>query len=200
METEASTGSPPSNRPRPILLVLLAIVAGAFLWMQLGGSTDQTPSSSNTPRTQQASGAQTSVDPSELDVRLEALEGERPAPGEVERDPFRFKPKAPPPMPKAPPDSFKPSETVSPQKPTVPAPPPITVKYLGTFQLPNGTTLATFTDCTTGRKTQPVKEGEVILGQYRLVKIGLESAVVEHLDGRGRTTLAKTGQECVWKQ
>ena len=33
-------------------------------------------------------------------------------------------------------------------------------------------------------------------GRYRLVKIGLESVVIEHLDGRGRTTVAKGGQEC----
>jgi hypothetical protein len=201
METEASPASAPSNRPRPILLVLLALVGGAFLWMQLGGSTGQTPSTSNTPRTQQPTGTQASVDPSQLDVRLEALEEERPVPGEAERNPFRFKPKSAPPMSGQPPPSFKPPDVESlPAKPSVPQVPPITVKFLGIAEFPDGSTRAVFTECTTGRRTVQLKEGEVILGQYRLVKIGLQSVVVEHLDGRGRTTLAKTGQECVWKQ
>ena len=46
-------------------------------------------------------------------------------------------------------------------------------------------------------ESREAPEGQTILGQYRLVKIGLESVVVEHIDGRGRTTLPKGGQECV---
>jgi hypothetical protein len=202
METDASTSQPPSKRPRPILLVLLGALVAVFLWMQLGGSTVQTPSPSNSPRASQPSSAQASVEPAALDVHLESLEGERPIPGEAERNPFRFKPKPEPPAPKSPPTAFKPPDDVEsgPAKPIgPPAPPPITIKFLGTLELPDGTTRAMFTECTVGRKTQHVKEGEAILGQYRLVKIGLQSVVVEHLDGRGRTTLAKTGQECVWK-
>ena len=57
--------------------------------------------------------------------------------------------------------------------------------------------VAVFTDCTVGHKNTLAREGQAILGQYRLVKIGLTSVVVEYLDGRGRTTLAKSGQDCV---
>jgi hypothetical protein len=38
------------------------------------------------------------------------------------------------------------------------------------------------------------KEGESILGQYRIVKIGVESVVMEYLDGRGRQTIPMRGQ------
>jgi hypothetical protein len=43
------------------------------------------------------------------------------------------------------------------------------------------------------------KEGDVIAGQYRLVHIGNESVVMEYVDGRGRTTIRQSGQECVGK-
>jgi hypothetical protein len=150
--------------------------------------------------TQDPSGDASKIDPAALDVKLEALAGERPGPGDTERNPFRFKPKAAPPPPpqsvsKPPASSSEPLAPVGPPPP--PAPPPITVKFIGTMELSSGVTLAIFTDCTIGRKTRPYREGETILGQYRLVKIGLQSVVVEHLDGRGRTTLPKTGQECV---
>jgi hypothetical protein len=56
--------------------------------------------------------------------------------------------------------------------------------------------IAALTDC---RHTVQGVEGEVIEGQYRIVKIGVESLVIEYLDGKGRTTLRMTGAECVSK-
>ena len=41
------------------------------------------------------------------------------------------------------------------------------------------------------------REGDIIDGRYRLVRIGVESVVMEYLDGRGRTTIRLSGQECV---
>jgi hypothetical protein len=200
METESS--ATPSKRPRPILLVLLGVLVAAVLFMQLGGgSTGPGAPASNPPRAQQQTAAgERAVDPSKLDVHLEALSEQRPEPGESERNPFRFQPKAPPPAPAPPPTAIKPPVEVPTGPPPPPPPPPITVKFLGTLDMPDGTTRAMLTDCTAGHQTTQVKEGETIFGQYRLVKIGLESVVVEHIDGRGRTTLAKNGQECVWKQ
>jgi hypothetical protein len=44
------------------------------------------------------------------------------------------------------------------------------------------------------------REGEIIAGQYRLVRIGKESVVLEYADGRGTpTTIRQSGQECVGK-
>ena len=56
--------------------------------------------------------------------------------------------------------------------------------------------VAAFSDC---RTTMRGREGEIIAGQYRLVKIGVESVVLEYVDGRGRTTIRMSGQECVGK-
>ena len=38
------------------------------------------------------------------------------------------------------------------------------------------------------------REGEVIEGRYRIVKIGVESIELTYLDGRGRQTIRQTGQ------
>ena len=56
--------------------------------------------------------------------------------------------------------------------------------------------VAAFSDC---RMTMHGREGEIIAGQYRLVRIGVESVVMEYIDGRGRTTIRQSGQECVGK-
>jgi hypothetical protein len=205
METEGEVPRPASSRPRPILLVLLAIVLAGLLWTRFGGSAAPGPA---VPPPAQARanappGTGGPIDPARLDVQLESLESERPAPGQLERNPFRFRPEAEPPSRPSDRASDEPvPEDALPPAPTgPPPPPPITVKFLGTMELPNGMTHGLFTDCTgNSRRTIQAPEGSVILGQYRLVKIGLESAVIEHLDGRGRTTLAKNGQECVWKQ
>jgi hypothetical protein len=46
-----------------------------------------------------------------------------------------------------------------------------------------------------GRGLQPRgREGDIILGQYRIVHIGVESVVLEYLDGRGRQTIPLRGQ------
>jgi hypothetical protein len=202
MATDApATPSSTPNRPRPLLLVLLGLTLLVALWMNFGGSGDSgaRPPVAARPSQRGDGAAGQKLDPAELDVRLEALAGERPAPGGTERDPFRFKPKPAPPPPPLP--TVKPAPgpqgAGGPVVPPTPAPPPITVKFIGTLELPDGAMVAIFTDCTVGRRSTPVREGGTILGQYRLVKIGLQSVVVEHLDGRGRTTLPKTGQECV---
>ena len=38
------------------------------------------------------------------------------------------------------------------------------------------------------------KEGDIIEGRYRIVRIGDESIEMEYLDGRGRQTIRLTGQ------
>ena len=38
------------------------------------------------------------------------------------------------------------------------------------------------------------KEGDIIDGRYRILKIGTESIEMAYLDGRGRQTIRLTGQ------
>jgi hypothetical protein len=69
------------------------------------------------------------------------------------------------------------------------------MKYIGYMDTRSGK-IANFSDC---RATYRGREGEIVGGQYRLVRIGVESVVMEYPDGRGRTTLRMSGQECVGK-
>ncbi|MCA1649676.1 MAG: hypothetical protein LC753_05135, partial [Acidobacteria bacterium] len=152
-----------------------------------------TDSASNSGRLPQTV-ARESLDPGALDVRLEALKAERPGPDDEARNPFRFQPKPPPPAPPtvAPPKALTPAPVDVPP-PGPPPPPPITLKFIGIIEAPGVGKLAALSDC---RYTFRGREGEVIEGRYRLVKIGIESVTMEYLDGRGRTTIRLSGQGC----
>lgn len=193
MESDRPASSS-SAWPRPWLLVLLGIVVVAALVMKLGGSaTPGAPASNPARRVQQRGPAK--LDPAQLDVKLETLRSERPGPGDSDRNPFGFKPKPAPPPPPPPPVAPKgPDPLNGPEKNDAPRVTPITVKFIGTITGQDGREFAAFTDC---RLTYQVYEGKEFAGQYRLVKIGVESVVVERIDGTGRTTLATSGQECV---
>ena len=201
MATELPGAAGGSSRARPLLLVLLALVAGAYLLLQLGGSAGLGQPTSNLPVAQQTApgGA---LDPAALDVNLEALEGERPPLEETERNPFRFEqrrePASPPQAGPGTPEPV-PMPGVPAGPPQPPPPPPITVRFIGQLDREDGSRVAVFVDCTVGRRTSHAQEGGIVDGRYRLITIGLQSVVIEHLDGRGRTTLPQTGQECAGK-
>lgn len=193
-----ATDAPRSGGPRPWLLVLLGLLVVAYVAMQMFPGGGGAPSVS-TPAPQRpavpAAGEQAVIDPAELEVRLEALSARDAEAADVERNPFRFQPKPappPPPMPSAPPSG---SFTAPPPPPAPSGPPPIgnTIKFIGIVETANGR-IGAFTDC---RASFPGREGEIIEGRYRVVQIGVESAVLEYVDGTGRTTLPLNGQACV---
>ena len=125
-------------------------------------------------------------------VRLEALKSNREEPGEAARNPFRFKPRvvAPPPRPVNPnPAPVAPPGPVTPPGP--PPPPPIPLKFIGLVEKADGFKVAVLTD---GKNTMFGREGDIIDGRYKIVKIGVESIELTHADGRGRQTVRLTGQ------
>lgn len=107
---------------------------------------------------------------------------------ESERDPFRFRPKAPPP---APPVQPRPQVFVPPVPTGPPPPPPIPLKYFG-FVSVNGQKTASFSDARGNTFTG--KEGDVLEGRYRLLRIGQDSVDLAYLDGRGQQSIRMTGQ------
>ena len=123
-----------------------------------------------------------------VDLNLDRL---RAAGGELkptERDPFRFRPKPPPPAPRvqAPPVVFQPPV------PTGPPPPPrIPLKYFGFITI-GGERTASFSD--ERGNTFTGKEGDILEGRYRLLRIGPNSVDLAYLDGRGRQSISMTGQ------
>jgi hypothetical protein len=126
------------------------------------------------------------------DVHLEALNGERPIPVQANRNLFRFKPAPAPPPP--PPRVVQPVEArpVPSPPPGVPPPPPIPLKFIGIVQASQGTTrIAALVDAT-GHPYHGA-EGEVVAGQYRVLKISPESIEMAYLDGRGRQVIRLSG-------
>jgi hypothetical protein len=172
-------------------LLLLVAVSLVLVVVVLARRSDtpagRAPASSNSRRARAADANTTAP----ADVKLELL---KTAPGELEpstRNPFQFKPKAPPPAPRR-------TATVAPiviAPPSVPQgpppPPPIALKYIGVLDTAQGR-VAVFRD--TGGDIVNGKEGDIIDGRYRLLKIGVESADLAYVDGRGRQTIRLSGQ------
>jgi U5 snRNP spliceosome subunit len=129
------------------------------------------------------------------DIDLDSLRTGRPGPVGSRRNPFGFKPKPAPPPP--PPSTGSRGPTPPPMPvptgPVQPPPPPrITLKFIGTMESGRAGKYAILTD---GRGL-PIygKEGQVIEGRYRILRIGVESVDLAYLDGRGRQTIRQTGQ------
>src|SRR5689334_9714845 len=187
-----------TERRQQVLLGLLAVVLVALAIYQWWPATSAAPPASSnrqavatrgTGRADQAASAQGTPD-----VHLEALEAERPKPTGTDRNLFRYKPKAAPPPVTAPraADPVVAPAPVVPTGPPPPAPPPpIPLKFIGIMG-PDNSKIAVLSDS----KGPPIsaKEGELVLGQYRVLKIGVESVEVAYADGRGRVTLRLSGQ------
>jgi hypothetical protein len=137
-----------------------------------------------------------------VDVHLKELTRPRGQPANQGRNPFRFRPQAPPRQPDPPPRPVASpgpvglgNESAGPVIPPAPVgpppPPPITLKCIGILEKVDGTKIAVLSD---GRGTYHGVEGQEIAGRYKIVRIGVESIEVSYIDGRGRTTIRLTGQ------
>jgi len=170
-----------------VVLVLALVSVVYYYWDDMFPPAEGTVAASNPAATAAAVGPLSL--PSAL--KLAALEpvGEKPNAG---RNPFRFGVPPPPPTPPRPP--APPPQPMTPPPPTVPQgpppPPAIPLKFVGAVQLPTGKRIASLSD---GKGVLMGAEGDVIDGRYRIVKIGVESIVMEYLDGRGRQTIPLRG-------
>jgi len=179
------------------ILAALVVVLAAVIYYEVQTSLAPASSSNGTApaaRSNQRGRAAEPSGPSVPDVHLKALDSERPKPSEGERNVFRFKPTAPPPPPpsavKAPPVTAPPAPTGPPPPPPLP---PIPLKFLGLAEVrEESKKVAILSD---GRGGVPLFgiEGQVILGQYRILRIGAESIELAYLDGRGRQTIRLSG-------
>jgi hypothetical protein len=191
------TTAPTPNRPRPWLVIALGVVLVAFLASKFWPSPEPAAGPARQQAQAGARGADNgTIDPEDLKVRLEALKDTRPDPGEVDRNPFRFEPKAPPPdpNPKPPPGPVEPEGPVVPPGP--PPPPPIPLKFIGIVEGRGVGKVAAFSDC---KRTFYGREGDIVDGRYRLLKIGVESVTMNYADGRGLQTIRMSGQDCIGK-
>ena len=185
-------------------LVLAAVtVAAAVVLVAIwpAGTADTTGSSPNGRPPQGTGVPPQTVDPAVPPaLGLERMDAERPVPAN-RRDLFRFGAETPEPV--AGPDSTAapapgrgrrgaPPAPVQaePSEPVPQPPPPIPLRFIGLVRTQDGAQVASFSD---GRATYYGKEGQVIEGRWRVVKIGAESVVIERVDGTGRQTLRLPG-------
>jgi hypothetical protein len=125
-------------------------------------------------------------------VKLDALTSARQQPSGTERNPFRYQPKPAPPPPK--PAMPVPTVTEAPRPPVPtgpPPPPPIPLKFIGILERANGEKWAVLSD---GKATMHGRDGDIVDGRYRIVKIGAESIELTYADGKGRQVVRLTGQ------
>jgi len=193
-----------SRRTRSLLLGLLAVALGGLIVSILWPAAGSGPAPSNQPREQrkQASAKAPAESAGPLDVQLDALKQSPPVPDDASRNPFRYYVKPPPP-PAPPPHVPGPGEKgyLPPPPPppgpgqpgyVPPPPPPIPLKFIGTVEM-KGRKVAIFTGSEKVGMPVYAGEGDLVLGQYRVVKIGVESVTLEYLDGRGRQTIPMRG-------
>jgi hypothetical protein len=185
-----------TERSRQLALGAVVIVLAIVLYrIWPTTSAAEVPSSNGGGGTTAARQQQKPAAPVAPGVNLEALNGQRPKPEAAERNLFRFRPKAPPPPPPAPTRVAPPVMPVTPV-PTGPSPPPqvppIALKFIGIMEAPTQKVkIAVLSD---GRNAPFTgKEGDIIEGRYRILKIGVESIELAYVDGRGRQTIRLTG-------
>ena len=184
------------------LLVVLAIVLYRAVTSQpssalgtlgsLGSTSGGSASSSNGRARAAQSGRITEPQATAPDVHLRALDDERPKPISGDRNLFRFRPKPPPPPPPAPPPIVRTTPPAPIVPPGPPPLPPIPLKFIGIIEVRTQTKRIASLVGADGHSFSG-KEGEVVAGQYRILKIGVESIEMAYLDGRGRQTIRLSG-------
>ena len=179
----------PKRRKQLLLLVLLVALGALVSVLYSGPDATSAPPVATSNRTGGPRTSAPSAAAETPDVHLEALSADRTKPGAIDRNLFRFKPKPapPPPVAVAPPAPAAPSGPPGP-----PPPPPIPYKFIGLVEVPGEKKrIAVLSD---GRNTPLYgREGDIIEGRYRIVRIGAESIELEYVDGLGRQTIRLSG-------
>jgi len=185
---------PKRRREIGLLVVVLLLGAGVYLgvegwpWAAPGTSVGSAPASNGPSRATRSERPGPAIEAPQ--VHLDALDAERPKPDAAGRDLFKFKPRpAPRPTVAQPVRPVEPAPAVASGPPP---PPPITLKFIGIIDA--GQSKKVVAVLSDGRGA-PVygSEGETVLGQYRILRIGTESIELSYLDGRGRQTIRFTG-------
>jgi hypothetical protein len=183
--------TPPSRRQ--LLLLLALVVVGATLVVLRWPSRAVDDGGAGL----RGGAATQATRPGDLvgDVKLESLEPHDGAWSTPNRDVFRFENKraaSTEPVARRPPPP-EPVDTGPPAPALPPPPPPIPLRYIGYLDQPGSVPrVAVLSD---GRgNVFNGKEGDIIEGRYRVLRIGTDSADLVYVDGRGRQTIRLSGQ------
>jgi hypothetical protein len=183
-----------TRRPRRQLLLLVALViigTALVVWRMPStsvgdaGTAVRAGGSGEAPRAGSAVG----------DIRLESLEHREDEDSTPSRDVFRFgaRREASAAVASSRPVDPAPVDTVPPAPTGPPPPPPIPLRYIGYLgQAGEVPRVAVLSD---GRgNVFNGKEGDIIEGRYRVLRVGTDSADLIYVDGRGRQTIRLSGQ------
>jgi len=181
-----------ADRRRLLLSSGVLAVLVAVLWA-MWPSTPAPSAAVPAPVARQAGPGSSGVPSPVAPVRLDSLTAGRHEPSDAERNPFRYQARvvAPPPRPV---NTEPVAVTEAPRPVTPPGPPPappIALKFIGMMERANGVKWAVLSD---GKNVMHGREGDIVEGRYRIVKIGTESVELTHVDGRGRQVVRLTGQ------
>ena len=185
------------SRRQAAMLVALLVALAVVLYLRRGETPPATgvPTASNPAA---AGGAATSAagQAAVADVRLEALRADRGDLAPPDRNPFRFGQRTPEPAepgeaPAPRPQRVAPAEPARPAGP--PPPPPIPLKFIGVLEAPTRIGTVAILSDSRGNVFYG-KEGDIIEGRYKVLKIGADSAELSYVDGRGRQTIRMSGQ------
>jgi hypothetical protein len=164
------------------LLGVLAVVLTYQFWPTETATSGAAPSKSKDV-------AGTAVPMQVAEVDLGRLQAGNDAVKAAKRDPFRYKPKPPPPPPPPPPQIARPIVQQPPPPPPDPRP-EIRLKYLGFAMSPTGVRIATLQDA--GNNAILLgKQGDVIDGKYRLLRVDAGEVELSYLDGARRRRFVK---------
>jgi hypothetical protein len=179
----------PERRKQMLLAVLLVMLVAVGFYELRSGPAGAAPGASNRRTADAGNRARAGI--TAPDVHLKALQAERPQPDGVNRNLFRFKPKAAPPPPpvsaRSAADRNKPDDGPPAATPVA----PIALKFLGVMESPERSVKVAWLG--DARGVYSGKEGDIIEGRYRIIRIGAESIEMTHLDGTGRQVIRQSG-------
>jgi hypothetical protein len=184
-------------RRQRLLLAFLVVLLAAAIWWSFGpAGSGALPGVADRARATGPVARGRAVVPAAVErVALDVLHAPAPEPVAAGRNPFRFQAEAPPSVPAD--DGRRDESGNAPEGPMVQAPPgapaaaPIPVRFIGTVdEVARHLKLAVLSD---GRNVFYGREGDIIEGRYRIVRIGVESIEMMHVDGRGQQTIRLSG-------
>ena len=172
----------------------IGVITAALVIVVVSRGRDAGPdAAAAAPSATSATSNQGGAPPDVTDLKLDLLRAEHDKLPAAERDLFRFKPKASPPVPAIP----RPAATGAPLGPPAPVapppPPPIPLRMIGMVEGSRETGRVAVLADTRGNVFYG-KEGDIIDGRYRVLSISTDTAELVYLDGRGRQILRLSGQ------
>ena len=177
-------------RNRPALILGGLLIAAAMWWIFFRG--ESVPAAGPASRPTARTSAANDVPWINLD-RLKKEEAEEVTLGR--RNIFEYRRMTPPPTPEPPerpPIEMAPPPMTPSGPPPTPVPPPPTLKFMGVAKAEDGPKIAVL--MTEQKEILHGREGDVLAGRYKVVKIGLESVEIQEMTSGQKHTIRIGGQ------